>query len=174
MPHLDVQDIRQVNWAALRAAGFHGCVFDKVLCAFLHQHTRPGCADVAYAQTLQHPHLPPAGGALSHVTPAVGFAQDNTLTLPYVLEVHPPLRASLDDCRAAFGDRLAILSNSAGLHQYDPDGTLANALERGLSIPVLRHGASRQPPQCPTSGARGVLPAARSQTQTATPNWAAS
>jgi hypothetical protein len=30
VPHLDVLDIRQVNWAALQAAGFQGCVFDKV------------------------------------------------------------------------------------------------------------------------------------------------
>jgi phosphatidylglycerophosphatase GEP4 len=84
---------------------------------------------------LQTPRRPALTGRASP------HAQDNTLTLPYVLEVHPPLHASLDECRAVFDGRLAILSNSAGLFQYDPDGTLANALERGLSIPVLRHGA---------------------------------
>ena len=29
LPHLAVADIRWVDWAALRAAGFEGCVFDK-------------------------------------------------------------------------------------------------------------------------------------------------
>lgn len=29
LPHLSVPDIRWVNWGALRAAGFQGCVFDK-------------------------------------------------------------------------------------------------------------------------------------------------
>jgi len=104
----------------------------------------------------------------SLASPPHWSAQDNTLTLPYVLEVHPPLRASLDDCRAAFGDRLAILSNSAGLKQYDPDGTLANALERGLSIPVLRHGESRLPPRHPSPPLAlvGCGPAAQPQRAT--------
>lgn len=29
LPHLSVPDIRWVNWDALAAAGFRGCVFDK-------------------------------------------------------------------------------------------------------------------------------------------------
>lgn len=29
MPHMDVPDIRSINWHALKAAGFKGCVFDK-------------------------------------------------------------------------------------------------------------------------------------------------
>ena len=29
LPHLSVADIRWVDWGALRAAGFRGCVFDK-------------------------------------------------------------------------------------------------------------------------------------------------
>ena len=48
-----------------------------------------------------------------------------------------PLQA---ECQEIFGGRLAILSNSAGLKQYDPDGTLAGALQQGLGVPVLRHG----------------------------------
>mmetsp|Transcript_49367 Transcript_49367/g.91905 ORF Transcript_49367/g.91905 Transcript_49367/m.91905 type:complete len:259 (+) Transcript_49367:266-1042(+) len=97
VPHIQVRDISEVNWRALRDAGFQGCVFDK----------------------------------------------DNTLTLPYALEVHDPLRASLDDCRDVFEGRLAILSNSAGLKQYDPQGSLAAALERALRIPVLLHGSKK-------------------------------
>eukprot|EP00976_Prorocentrum_cordatum_P076374 1182279-Prorocentrum_minimum.AAC.4 len=102
IPHLDVKDIRSVDWKALKAAGFEGCVFDK----------------------------------------------DNTLTAPYVLSVHEPLRESLEECRKVFGGRLAILSNSAGLHQYDPDGEKAAALEKQLNIPVLRH-ASKKPAGTP-------------------------
>ena len=30
LPHVAVTDIRAVDWAALRAAGFVGCVCDKV------------------------------------------------------------------------------------------------------------------------------------------------
>ena len=29
LPHLAVPDVSWVDWAALRAAGFEGCVFDK-------------------------------------------------------------------------------------------------------------------------------------------------
>ena len=29
IPHLEVEDLRQVRWAALKAAGFEGCIFDK-------------------------------------------------------------------------------------------------------------------------------------------------
>jgi phosphatidylglycerophosphatase GEP4 len=29
LPHLAVADLRWVDWAALAAAGFQGCVFDK-------------------------------------------------------------------------------------------------------------------------------------------------
>lgn len=69
-------DIRWVDWQALAAAGFRGCVFDK----------------------------------------------DNTLTEPYELELHPHARDSLERCMAAFGGRLVLYSNSAGLAQFDPDG----------------------------------------------------
>jgi phosphatidylglycerophosphatase GEP4 len=29
LPHLSVADLRWIDWPALKAAGFHGCVFDK-------------------------------------------------------------------------------------------------------------------------------------------------
>ncbi|KAI7842791.1 hypothetical protein COHA_003537 [Chlorella ohadii] len=93
LPHLSVPDIRWVDWGALAAAGFRGCVFDK----------------------------------------------DNTLTEPYQLELHPHARASLEECRRAFGGRLVLYSNSAGLQQFDPEGKEAAVLEGALGIPVLRH-----------------------------------
>ena len=70
----------------------------------------------------------------------VVFDKDNTLTLPYATGVHAPLAAALAAALAAFGPRgVAILSNSAGLRQYDPAGAAAEALERELGVPVLRH-----------------------------------
>lgn len=76
------------------------------------------------------------------------FDKDNTLTVPYVLKVYEPLQESLAECKEVFGGRLAILSNSAGLQQYDPDGSLATALQQGLGVPVLRH-ASKKPAGTP-------------------------
>lgn len=76
MPHVSVPDIRWVDWRALRAAGFKGCVFDK----------------------------------------------DNTLTEPYALEVHEPLAASMRHCMETFEGNIAVLSNSAGLQEFDPKG----------------------------------------------------
>lgn len=76
MPHVSVPDIRWVNWPALRAAGFKGCVFDK----------------------------------------------DNTLTQPYALGIHEPLAASMQHCMEAFDGNIALLSNSAGLQEFDPKG----------------------------------------------------
>lgn len=29
VPHLEVPDLRRVQWSALKAAGFEGCIFDK-------------------------------------------------------------------------------------------------------------------------------------------------
>lgn len=93
LPHLDVKDLREVRWDALREAGFVGCIFDK----------------------------------------------DNTLTEPYRLELRPSAAASLAECREAFGGRIVLYSNSAGLEQFDPEGAEAQALEDALGIPVLRH-----------------------------------
>jgi hypothetical protein len=53
------------------------------------------------------------------------FDKDNTLCEPFALEINPALKASVEACRAAFGGRLAIYSNSAGLGQYDPQGGAA-------------------------------------------------
>lgn len=79
LPHVSVPDIRWLDWAALRDAGFRGCVFDK----------------------------------------------DNTLTEPFSLEVRHELRPALEECLAVFQplSGVALLSNSAGLAQYDPEGT---------------------------------------------------
>ena len=82
MAHVNVPDIRWVNWHALSAAGFKGCVFDK----------------------------------------------DNTLTEPYMLAVHEPLTASMQQCMEAFDGHIALLSNSAGLQEFDPAGETMHPL----------------------------------------------
>ncbi len=52
------------------------------------------------------------------------FDKDNTLTEPYSLEVSAALQPSLQECITAFQGRLVLMSNSAGLEQFDPDGEL--------------------------------------------------
>lgn len=69
----------------------------------------------------------------------VVFDKDNTLTAPYALALWPALTTSLQECQAVFEGRIALLSNSAGLYQFDPDGVEAKALEERLGIPVIRH-----------------------------------
>lgn len=97
LPHLNVPDIRWVNWKELKEQGFQGIVFDK----------------------------------------------DNTLTAPYAPSLWPAIADSLEDCKSIFQGRIALLSNSAGLYQYDPDGSEAKALEELIGIPVIRHGSKK-------------------------------
>ncbi|KAF3793384.1 Uncharacterized protein EJ110_NYTH09353 [Nymphaea thermarum] len=70
----------------------------------------------------------------------VVFDKDNTLTAPYSNFLWPSLSNSLDDCKLVFQGNVAILSNSAGLYQYDPDGSKAESLEKSVGINVIRHG----------------------------------
>ncbi|DBA75186.1 hypothetical protein WJX77_000248 [Trebouxia sp. C0004] len=93
MAHVTVPDIRWVDWHALKAAGFKGCVFDK----------------------------------------------DNTLTEPYALGIHEPLTSSMKHCMDAFDGHVALLSNSAGLQEFDPKGEEAASMEKALGIRVVRH-----------------------------------
>ncbi|KAI4306026.1 hypothetical protein L6164_029342 [Bauhinia variegata] len=69
----------------------------------------------------------------------VVFDKDNTLTAPYTLTPWPPLGSSLEHCKAVFGPDIAVLSNSAGLQEYDHDGSKARALEGAIGIKVIRH-----------------------------------
>eukprot|EP00899_Mesostigma_viride_P013009 jgi/Mesvir1/21709/Mv04126-RA.1 len=71
------------------------------------------------------------------------FDKDNTLTEPYAMEIHPRVRDSLEECVRVFEGRVVLLSNSAGLIQYDPEGHEADALEKKLGIPVIRHGSKK-------------------------------
>jgi phosphatidylglycerophosphatase GEP4 len=106
LPHLDVPDLRALDWPALAAAGFRGAVFDK----------------------------------------------DNTLTEPYARTLTPAGAAAVAGAVAAFGPgRVALLSNSAGLAQFDPHGEEADSLEADLGVPVVRHASKK-----PAGGAAAV------------------
>ena len=73
------------------------------------------------------------------------FDKDNTLTVPYADAIHPPVAQALAECVSVFGaENVAVLSNSAGLEQYDPTGAVADALEAALGIGFVRH-ASKKP-----------------------------
>ncbi|KAF4376516.1 hypothetical protein F8388_025387 [Cannabis sativa] len=69
----------------------------------------------------------------------VVFDKDNTITAPYQLNLWAPLASSLDECKAVFGPNIAVFSNSAGLYEYDHDGSKAKALEKAIGIKVIRH-----------------------------------
>lgn len=71
------------------------------------------------------------------------FDKDNTLTAPYALAVWPALAPALQECQSFFSGHIALLSNSAGLYQFDPEGAEANALEERLGIPVIRHSTKK-------------------------------
>ncbi|KAK8947334.1 hypothetical protein KSP39_PZI006919 [Platanthera zijinensis] len=70
--------------------------------------------------------------------------KDNTLTAPYSFSLFPSLSGSLVQCQAVFPGKVAVFSNSAGLYQYDPDGSEARALEESIGgIHVIRHGLKK-------------------------------
>ncbi len=110
-----MRSIAALDWAALAAAGFRGCVFDK----------------------------------------------DNTLTVPYAREVAPGLAPALARCRAAFGGRVVLFSNSAGLAQFDPEGARpAEALSAAARPALCCGGAGARrltgELRCARQGSRGA------------------
>ncbi|XP_022930682.1 uncharacterized protein LOC111437079 isoform X1 [Cucurbita moschata] len=69
----------------------------------------------------------------------VVFDKDNTITAPYSETIWAPLKSSLEQCKSVFGHNVAVLSNSAGLSEYDHDGSKAKAIEGSIGIKVIRH-----------------------------------
>ena len=66
------------------------------------------------------------------------FDKDNTLTAPYVNEIYPTVQEAFAHYREIFGERIAIMSNSAGT-KYDKGYKDAEKIENELGIRVLRH-----------------------------------
>eukprot|EP00611_Tribonema_gayanum_P016118 TRINITY_DN28118_c0_g1_i1.p1 TRINITY_DN28118_c0_g1~~TRINITY_DN28118_c0_g1_i1.p1 ORF type:complete len:268 (-),score=62.90 TRINITY_DN28118_c0_g1_i1:10-813(-) len=92
VPHLALTNIAQLDFAALKAMGIRGIIFDK----------------------------------------------DNTLTAPYVEELHPAISDGFRRCQSQFGGSICVMSNSAGTGD-DVNFESAIKIETGLGIPVLRH-----------------------------------
>uniref|UniRef100_A0A9I9D8R2 Haloacid dehalogenase superfamily protein n=1 Tax=Cucumis melo TaxID=3656 RepID=A0A9I9D8R2_CUCME len=69
----------------------------------------------------------------------VVFDKDNTITAPYSLTIWAPFKSSLEQCKTVFGHNVAVFSNSAGLYEYDHDGSKAKAMEGSIGIKVIRH-----------------------------------
>ena len=104
-------------------------------------------ASVVRRPTLMTPHL--AVDTISQVNydilkekcgiQAVIFDKDNTLTAPYINDVHMNAKTGLESAIRAFGvSNVAILSNSAGT-QDDPDYKDAAMIEESMGIAVIRH-----------------------------------
>jgi phosphatidylglycerophosphatase GEP4 len=64
--------------------------------------------------------------------------KDNTITAPYVDEVHPRAAPGLHALLRTFPGNVAILSNSAGTPD-DSAHAQARRIERTLGVPVIRH-----------------------------------
>lgn len=65
------------------------------------------------------------------------FDKDNTITAPYGKEIHPKLKEVFSQYRELFGDRMVIMSNSAGT--LDDKKGDAEQIESDLGIKVIRH-----------------------------------
>ena len=103
------------------------------------------------ALVLPHLHVPTLNDLRAEALHAQGIRgvlldKDNTITAPYVDELHPRAAVGLAELQARFPGRVAILSNSAGLRDYDPLGEEADRLERALGVPVLRHSTKKPMP----------------------------
>ncbi len=68
---------------------------------------------------------------------AIAFDKDNTLTAPYMNEIHPPYLEAWKWCKEIFGNQVVIVSNSAGSCD-DFDYKQAIEIEKTLGVPVLR------------------------------------
>ena len=64
------------------------------------------------------------------------FDKDNTITVPYIKQIHPKIQPGIDEVTRVFQEDFAILSNSAGSSD-DPGYKEAESLEKDLGIYVI-------------------------------------
>jgi len=77
------------------------------------------------------------------------FDKDNTLATPYANELHPSLAKAMSAFRSNYQNKnMAILSNSAGCKDDDVGYKGAEAAERGIGVPVIRHVHKKPDPDC--------------------------
>ncbi|GAB4858195.1 Phosphatidylglycerophosphate phosphatase 1, chloroplastic/mitochondrial [Ancistrocladus abbreviatus] len=125
-------------WTDLKAAFGQGFNLEGILCSseviFKHPNLALPQATVPDIRWINWAELRRRGFK------GVVFDKDNTITLPYLLTLWAPLKPSLQHCKSIFGEEnVAIFSNSAGLYEFDPDGSKAREVEREIGIKVIRH-----------------------------------
>ncbi|KAG1737911.1 HAD phosphatase [Suillus paluster] len=117
IPHLTT-DIRQIDFLALRNAGYRGAVFDKDNCL------------------------------VGHKIFAVSNCLNTQQTIPYKDSLVPELENAWRECRETFGEgNVLIVSNSAGT-KFDAGGIQAESVSYCLSVPVLRHNTLKPGYSC--------------------------
>ncbi|KAK9469671.1 mitochondrial PGP phosphatase [Lipomyces arxii] len=78
---------------------------------------------------------------------AIVLDKDNCFTAQDSPEIYPLYKAHFAKLRQAYpGDKLLIVSNTAGTKSMDPDDKLALALEHSTGVRVLRHVVKK--PDC--------------------------
>lgn len=70
------------------------------------------------------------------------FDKDNTLTAPHINEIYPSIREVFSQFRSLYGDKIVIMSNSAGTKD-DKNHEDAKNIESTLRINVLRHNRKK-------------------------------
>ncbi|PWW79613.1 HAD-superfamily phosphatase [Tuber magnatum] len=84
----------------------------------------------------------PLSPALKGDIRAVILDKDNCFTVPYAKEVYPAYKDAFERLRKEYGDRLLIVSNSAGTDD-DVGHIEAEVLEKNTGVKVLRHSTKK-------------------------------
>ncbi|KAG0124386.1 mitochondrial PGP phosphatase [Tuber indicum] len=88
-------------------------------------------------------HLPvPLSTALNADIRAVILDKDNCFAVPRAKEVYPAYKNTFEKLRKEYGDRLLIVSNSAGTDD-DVGHVEAEVLEKNTGVNVLRHSTKK-------------------------------
>eukprot|EP00741_Cyanophora_paradoxa_P000845 tig00000444_g816.t1 len=83
------------------------------------------------------------------------FDKDNTLTAPFIDEIHPAAREPLRRAEQVFGrDKIVVVSNSVGCRKDPPPHAQAKECERRTGLRIVRYGGTK-----PTAGAKEALAA---------------
>ncbi|KAK9240130.1 mitochondrial PGP phosphatase [Lipomyces kononenkoae] len=80
---------------------------------------------------------------------ALVLDKDNCFAAPDTSVIYPAYKDHFKLLREAYpGDKILIVSNTAGTRSMDPEFRLADALERETGVRVLRHNAKKPDPEC--------------------------
>ncbi|KAK9247615.1 mitochondrial PGP phosphatase [Lipomyces tetrasporus] len=80
---------------------------------------------------------------------ALVLDKDNCFAAPDSSVIYPAYKDHFKRLREVYpGDKILIVSNTAGTRSMDPEFKLADALERETGVHVLRHRAKKPDPEC--------------------------